>query len=267
MSDQAPKKVPFRVLGETDDLLAVEKPPFMLIHPTRPGGGVTLWDHLRELLAYEIAGGGQVSLINRLDRETSGIVLVAKNSRSARSFHRAMKRGEIEKEYLAIVAGWPERDRWSVDEPILRLGEVGPSRIWLKRGIHPEGAAARTLFSAEQRFSHPLHGKLALIRCHPLTGRTHQIRVHLSHSGYPVVGDKLYGPSEQCYLDLIEGGWSAELEKMLLLPRHALHSSGLSVTLDGRHYAWSSGLPADLESFLAGASPLPGCKNHEEAEA
>jgi 23S rRNA pseudouridine1911/1915/1917 synthase len=266
MPDQAPKTVPFRILGETDELLAVEKPPFLLVHPTRPGGGRTLWDHLRELLAYEVAGGGQVSLINRLDRETSGIVLVAKNPEAARSCHRAMKRGEVGKEYLAIVVGWPERDRWNVEEPILRLGELQPSRIWLKRGVHPEGAEARTLFQVEQRLQHPLHGKLALIRCHPLTGRTHQIRVHLAHSGHHVVGDKIYGPSEECYLDLIEGGWSPELERVLWLPRHALHSSGLTVTLDGRRHAWSSGLPADLESFLAGASPSQGCQNPEEAE-
>ena len=102
---QAPMQVPFRILGETTDLLAVEKPPFLLVHPSKPGGPVTLWDRLRELLAYEVASGGQVSLINRLDRETSGIVLVAKNAVAARACSMAMARGEIGKEYMAIVTG------------------------------------------------------------------------------------------------------------------------------------------------------------------
>ena len=85
LPDQAPREASFRILGETPDLIAVDKPPFLLVHPSKPGGPVTLWDRLRELLAYEIAGGGQVSLINRLDRETSGIVLVAKNATAARA--------------------------------------------------------------------------------------------------------------------------------------------------------------------------------------
>ena len=79
------EQIPFTILGETPDLLAIEKPPFLLVHPSKPDGPVTLWDHLKELLAYEIASGGQVSLINRLDRETSGIVLVAKHPRAARA--------------------------------------------------------------------------------------------------------------------------------------------------------------------------------------
>jgi 23S rRNA pseudouridine1911/1915/1917 synthase len=254
MSDQAPFQVPhreaFRILGETPDLIAVEKPPFLLVHPTKPGGPVTLWDRLRELLAYEIAGGGQVSLINRLDRETSGIVLVAKNAAAARACTMAMARGQISKEYLAIVIGWPEEERWSVTEPILRLGEVGQSRIWLKRTVHPDGSPAQTDFSVLKRVTHPKHGPLSLIHCIPLTGRTHQIRVHLAHSGHPVVGDKIYGPSEECYLEFIETGFSDRLHEKLWWPRHALHSSSLTVTLDGEAHSWKSPLPEDLQRLL-----------------
>jgi len=255
MSDQAPFQSPpreaFRILGETPDLIAVEKPPFLLVHPSKPGGPVTLWDRLRELLAYEIAGGGQVSLINRLDRETSGIVLVAKNAGSARSCTMAMARGEIAKEYLAIVTGWPQRDQWSVEDPILRLGEVEHSRIWLKRAVHPLGAPSHTDFAVLRRVTHPRHGPLALIHCIPRTGRTHQIRVHLAHSGHPVVGDKIYGPSQECYLEFIESGWSRSLGEQLWLPRHALHSCSLEVTLNGWGHHWKSSLPGDLSAFLA----------------
>jgi 23S rRNA pseudouridine1911/1915/1917 synthase len=245
--------LPFKILGETPDLLIVEKPPFLLVHPSKPGGPVTLWDHLRELLACEIASGGQVSLINRLDRETSGIVLVAKHLEAARTCAMAMERGEIGKEYLALVRGWPEKEAWSVDAPILRLGEVQESRIWLKRGVHPKGVASRTDFRVERWLKHPVHGPLALVRCWPRTGRTHQIRVHLSFSGTPVVGDKIYGnppAGEECYLEFINTGWSASLEQKLWLPRHALHSCLLSVTFDGMRHQWESGLPDDLTDFL-----------------
>jgi len=256
MSDQAPIPTAFRILGETSDLIAVEKPPFLLVHPSKPLGPVTLWHRLCELLAYEIASGGQVSLINRLDRETSGIVLVAKNPGAARACAMAMERGEIRKEYLAIVKGTPERECWVVDQPILRLGELEPSKIWLKRSVHPQGASAKTEFRMIQHISHPKHGQLALIQCRPLTGRTHQIRVHLAFSGYPVIGDKIYGPSEGCYLEFIETGWTQKLEEQLWLPRHALHSSMLCVEFEGEKFCWESPLPPDLQQFLHWKAPL-----------
>lgn len=255
-ADQAPKadspEPSFRILGETPDLIAVDKPPFLLVHPSKPGGPVTLWDRLRELLAYEIAGGGQVSLINRLDRETSGIVLVAKTAEAARSCTMAMARGEVSKEYLAVVTGWPRDGEWTVDAPILRQGEVVPSRIWLKRMVHPQGAPSLTEFTVVRRISHLRFGNLALIRCVPKTGRTHQIRVHLAHSGHPVVGDKIYGPSEECYLEFIGTGWNRSLGARLLHPRHALHSCFLQIQNGGSWHSWLSPLPPDLLSLAEG---------------
>ncbi len=254
MSNQAsfqyPVEAAFRILGETPDLLAVEKPPDLLVHPSKPGGPATLWDRLKELLAYEIAGGGQVSLINRLDRETSGIVLVAKNAAAARICSMTMARGEVQKEYQAIVTGWPELDQWEVREPILRLGEMQDSRIWLKRGVHPEGAPSHTAFRVLKRMTHPKHGAIALIHCIPFTGKTHQIRIHLSYSGHPVVGDKIYGPSEEYYLKFIETGWTAELAAQLWLPRHALHSCLLEIDYLGQSLRWTSPLAADLAQWL-----------------
>ena len=257
MSEQAsipfPPSGAFRILGETPDLLAVEKSPFLLVHPSKPGDPVTLWDRLKELLAYEIAGGGQVSLINRLDRETSGIVLVAKNAAAARSCAMTMARGEVKKEYQAIVTGWPALEQWEIKEPILRIGEVQDSRIWLKRGVHPDGAPSHTAFRVLKRLSHPKRGPVALIHCIPYTGKTHQIRIHLSHSGHPVVGDKIYGPSEECYLKFIETGWTSQLEEQLWLPRHALHSCSLELEYQGQRRRWESPLAKDLNEFLSGS--------------
>ena len=253
-ADQAPKlgadEPAFRILGETPDLIAVDKPPFLLVHPSKPGGPVTLWDRLKELLAYEIAGGGQVSLINRLDRETSGIVLVAKTAEAARLCTMAMARGRVAKEYLAVVTGWPSQESWRVEAPILRQGEVTDSRIWLKRMVHPQGSPSLTEFTVLRNMTHPRFGQLSLIHCVPKTGRTHQIRVHLAHSGYPVVGDKIYGPSEECYLEFIETGLSPSMEALLKHPRHALHSSMLSLTVGEERHCWRSPLPEDLRVLI-----------------
>jgi 23S rRNA pseudouridine1911/1915/1917 synthase len=238
----------FRIVDETEDYLVVDKPAFLLAHPTKPDGQPTLWRELRELLAFEIANGGQVSIINRLDRETSGLVLVAKTSPAARRFGLLMQERRFFKEYLAIVWGWPEWDGKIVDAPLDRQGKHGPSAIWLKQTIHPAGAPACTEFRVEQRFHKQSGavGRFSIVRALPRTGRTHQIRVHLASLGHPVVGDKIYGPDEQLYLQFIATGWTPELEQRLLLPRHALHSAALGTGDAG----WTSPLPPDLVSFL-----------------
>lgn len=261
----------------------MDKPPLLLVHPTKPNGAPTLWKQLRELLAFEIANGGQVSIVNRLDRETSGLVLVAKTAAAARDFGLLMQRHQLRKEYAAIVWGWPEWQHKIVEAPLDRQGKHQHSAIWLKQMIHPAGASAQTEFCVERCFTrpaltdlsglrgvsfdphlHPLAGqgeevakqhvrvgekKFALIRAIPRTGRTHQIRVHLSSLGHPIVGDKIYGPNEQLYLRFIETGWTPELQKQLLLPRHALHSAKLAI--EGEH-EWTSAFAPDLAKFCSG---------------
>ena len=236
-------------MDETSDYLVVDKPPFLLIHPSKPDGPPTLWAALRELLAFELVNGGQISIVNRLDRETSGLVLIAKNAASARRFGLAMERRHIAKEYLAVVGGWPSWETTTVDAPLLRQGERTASAIWLKQTIHADGAPAVTDFRVEERFVRrgSLGEKFAVVRALPRTGRTHQIRVHLAHLGHAIVGDKIYGPNENLYLRFIEIGWTKELQAQLLLPRHALHSARLWIDdqLD-----WQSQLPADLKSWI-----------------
>jgi len=242
----------FEIVDETDDYVVVDKPPFLLAHPTKPNGAATLWKELRELLAFEVANGGQVSIVNRLDRETSGLVLVAKTTATARRFGMLMQQHRLKKEYLAIIWGWPEWEVKIVDAPLDRQGKHRRSAIWLKQTIHPAGAAAQTEFRVERRFTKSGCGnnKFSLIRAVPLTGRTHQIRVHLTSAGYPIVGDKIYGPDEHLYLRFIQTGWTPELERQLLLPRHALHSTTLAIDSE---IEWNSPLPVDLAEFCSDA--------------
>lgn len=202
-------------------------------------------------MAFEIAAGGQVSIVNRLDRETSGLVLVAKTATAARDFGLFMQRRTLRKEYLAIVWGWPEWERKLIDGPLDRQGKYQHSAIWLKQMIHAAGAPARTEIFVEQRFRRPAASgdQFSVIRAIPHTGRMHQIRVHLASVGHPIVGDKIYGPDERLYLRFIETGWTQELEQKLLLPRHALHSAKLCVNDERK---WTSALPPDLVEFCSG---------------
>src|SRR2546430_4623879 len=108
----------FKIIDETDHYILVDKPAFLLTHPTKPDQRTTLWKELRELLAFEIANGGQVSIVNRLDRETSGLVLVAKTTAAPRPFRLLMQKHRLHKEYLAIVWGWPGWETKTVDAPM-----------------------------------------------------------------------------------------------------------------------------------------------------
>jgi 23S rRNA pseudouridine1911/1915/1917 synthase len=278
----------FKIIDESENYIVVDKPAFLLTHPTKPDQRTTLWKQLRELLAFEIANGGQVSIVNRLDRETSGLVLVAKNAGTARRFGLLMQEQRFDKEYLAIVWGWPEWETKIVNAPLDRQGKHQTSAIWLKQTIHPKGAEAITEFRVECRFERPPHlnplprgeevrkdssplsfpspsgrgsnnasparteaageGKFSLVRAIPKTGRTHQIRVHLSSLSHPIVGDKIYGPDEKFYLKFIETGWTPDLEQHLLLPRHALHSAKLAIE---NELEWAAQLPQELAMFCS----------------
>ncbi len=240
----------FDVLDETEEWLVVNKPAPLQIHPSKPkDAGLTLWDGLREMLSYELVNGGQVSIINRLDRETSGAVLIAKTARAARRFGKAMLRRQIGKAYLSVVHGWPEWQEKTVDAPILRAGEVEESRIWVKQIVHEKGAACTSVFRVLDRWASPMGGDLALIEATPLTGRMHQLRVHLAHTGHSVVGDKLYGADDENYLRFMSHGWTPEISQALFLPRQALHSHHLEVNDEYGSLAWTAPLPGDMEAL------------------
>ncbi len=241
----------FSVLYEDDGVLVVDKAAPLLTHPTGAKDEPTLWHGLRELLAYELATGGQVSLINRLDRETSGITLVAKTAEAARALGIAMQNRQLQKEYFALVLGCPAWESAWCEHPLRRMEEVAPTRVHVRQCCHPGGKPCATEFVVQRRMpAREERPAMSLLRCLPHTGRLHQIRAHIAHLGHPLVGDKIYGPNECYYLDFMERGWTPELERALLLPRQALHACRLRFPWRGRVVEVESALPQDMAGLL-----------------
>lgn len=233
----------FKILEECDDWLIVDKPAPLIMHPTAKSDEVTLLGVLKESMP-----GQELFLVNRLDRETSGCVLVAKSSRVARGLGKMMGRREIRKSYDAIVCGWPDWKEVSVTEPIRRKGEFEESEVWVRQAVHPDGKASETGFRVERMFGNG-GDRFAMIDCEPRTGRTHQIRVHLEHLGYPIIGDKIYGDDGRSYIEFLKKGWTGELLERLRLDRQALHAKGMVFEWEGRMIGAQSLLPDELRSF------------------
>lgn len=243
--------VNFTVIDESDDWLVVDKPAPLIVHPANLKPEPTLLGGIERLLAYEIQNGAKPAIVNRLDRDTSGLVLVAKTTAAARELGMAFDRREVKKEYLAVVHGWPESDEWTCDEPIARAGDFGHSTIWVRQVVHPMGKPCLTRFRVETRFSRESRD-FSLIRCFPETGRMHQIRVHAASSGHPIVGDKIYSGDGSEYLEWMDTGWTTALQQRLIFPRHALHAACLGLPWRGEFKSWAAPLPADLAAFVAG---------------
>jgi 23S rRNA pseudouridine1911/1915/1917 synthase len=213
------------LLAQHADFLVVAKPPHLLSHPTRPDGEPTLLGWLQAKYPGEF-----VALVNRLDRETSGTILVARTPEAASRLGTMTMRREIHKYYLALVSGRVEAEHGIIDAPIGRLGISEENPIWLRRGVIPPGdpqerktSEARSEFwrlavSDEGDRRPEVDGYLkgiSLLRLQAHTGRLHQLRVHLAHIGHPVIGDKIYGPDPNLYLKFIAEGWTEEHQRAM----------------------------------------------------
>lgn len=226
-----------RAIYEDEDILLVNKPAGLVCHPTKDGPLSSLIGRLR----LHFSSGISPQLINRLDRETSGLVVVAKKSSVARELRLLWERRLVTKEYLAVVHGLVKEPRGRIDAPI---GSDHKSEVAIKECVTPDGAAAITDFLVLRSFTS--HDQpLSLLQVLPQTGRKHQIRVHLKYYGHPVVGDKIYGSDETLYLKFVKGELTDGDRAQLLLKNHALHAHRLSFFW--RNKSWSFGAEPEEE--------------------
>lgn len=241
----------FGVVYEDDDLLVVDKPAGLPVHPSARYFHHTLTAVLRERQPE----GEKWDIGHRLDRETSGLVACGKHPDATRALKALFARpGAVGKEYLALVHGWPKEERRRIDLPLALLDH--PLRVKMGVVEGPEGKASTTDTHVERRLlvDVPWRGpELALVRCFPITGRQHQIRVHLAAIGHPIVGDKIYGPSDTYFSAFADGVLSDEAKAELVLDRHALHAAALTFDhpLTGERLRVEAPLPADMEALVA----------------
>lgn len=253
----------FDIIYEDDELLVVNKPADLVCHPTKGDEFSSLISRVRLHLGPAVSP----HLVNRLDRETSGVTVVAKNAAVAGELGRLWEARAVEKEYLAIVHGHVRNDHGLIDAP---LGRAEHSRVAIKDCVRVDGSPAQTEFQVERRLGTPVAGPTySLLRVHPQTGRKHQIRIHLAHLGHPIVGDKIYGGDEDLYLALVEHRLTDEQRARLILPNQALHASavrfpwrGAEVEFRCEPEKWfsdflvpvSSGMVSEGEIFPAGCA-------------
>lgn len=237
------------IVFEDEQLLVLNKPAGLVCHPTKTDA----WSSLIGRVRLYLGENAIAHMINRLDRETSGVVLVARNDEIARALRKAWEAREVIKEYQAIVHGWPRDDHEVIDQP---LGRDASSKVAIKDAVQPDGAVSQTEYWVERRFERA-EGAFALLKVRPHTGRKHQIRIHLAHTGHPIVGDKLYGHDEDCYLALVENRLTDEQRARLILHFHALHAGLVRFALDGKSFRFATAVNETMMKFLADGEQDP----------
>lgn len=225
-SNFEPQDIPVYPVFEDDDILIINKQPGLIVHPTKghPSGTVA------NALMHYMEKTGQsfkIRFVNRLDMDTSGLLVIAKNAYCQNDYTRQMKENLVEKRYISIVKGIIESDSGVIELPI---GRPDPENV--RRGVMENGAPSVTHYKVLERF--PKRG-YTLVELLLETGRTHQIRVHMSHIGHPVLGDWLYGG-----------------DNILLIERQALHAARLTFThpITKKELQLKAPLPDDMKQAL-----------------
>ncbi len=248
------EKIPLEILYEDEDLAIVNKPAGMMVHA---GAGTTdpnnedrrnrgtlvnaLLHHFASL--SDVGGELRPGIVHRLDKETSGLIVIAKNDESHRKLAAQFARRDVKKTYIALVHGWMKKDTGTISVAISR------DRVRRTRMTTPQtgGREAISHYRVLRRLD-TAFGKFTLLEVKIDTGRTHQIRVHLASLGRPVVGDKLYGAPGELRPQLRDG----KRDKTISLPRNFLHAAQLEFAhpRTGKMIALKSPLPAELQAFL-----------------
>lgn len=226
-----PEQIPINVVYEDDDVLVIDKPAGLVVHPAAGHPSGTLVNAL--LARYpSLAVGGSLrpGIVHRLDRNTSGLMVIAKTDRAMASLTAQMRAHQILKEYTALAWGRPEASRGVIEAPIGR--HPGDRK---RMSVVEQGRPARTHFEVVETIPLRKGEEVSMLRLRLETGRTHQIRVHLAAIGHPIVGDPEYGR------------W----DDAIPLKRQFLHASRLGFMLpDGEYREFHSPLPTDLEALL-----------------
>lgn len=226
--DQLAASMLERVLYEDKRLLVINKPTGVAVH-----GGSGISHGVIELLRHARPELTDLSLVHRIDRETSGCLVMAKKRSALRELHERFRSGQVEKNYLALVVGDWQYGEQLIDVPLLVQNRRGGERYVI---VSDKGKTAQTRVNLSRTY-----GVYSLLQCEPLTGRTHQIRVHLQHTGHPIVGDARYG----------DEGANREARK-LGLKRLFLHAQSIAfIDASGNDLHFTAPLSDDLEQFLS----------------
>jgi 23S rRNA pseudouridine1911/1915/1917 synthase len=251
----AGEAIALEIVYEDDDVIVIDKPPGLVVHPAAGHATGTLVNALIAHCGDSLSGIGGVKrpgIVHRLDKDTSGLLVIAKNDRAHQSladqFADHGRTGPLERAYLALVWGLPNRHRGTVEAA---LGRSAQNRE--KMAVVPEerGRYAITHFEVEEPLpSHALEPLASLVRCELETGRTHQIRVHMTHIGHPLLGDALYGSGFKTKANRLPDAAQAAL---LALDRQALHAAvlGFEHPRSGETLRFESPLPDDMAALLA----------------
>jgi 23S rRNA pseudouridine1911/1915/1917 synthase len=247
------EEIPLDIRYEDDDLAIINKPAGMMVHA---GAGATESDHNRGTLVNALlhhfaslsAVGGELrpGIVHRLDKETSGLIVVAKNDEAHSKLAAQFAAREVKKKYVALVHGWVKKDKGTITNAISR-DRVHRTRMTTR---HAGGREAITHYHVTRRLETPF-GKFTLLEVKIDTGRTHQIRVHMSSLGHPVVGDKLYG-APRAMRRASEKRGKPDTASELSLERNFLHAAELELKhpRSGEKIALKSELPPELREFM-----------------
>jgi 23S rRNA pseudouridine1911/1915/1917 synthase len=223
----------------------IDKPAGLPVHASAK----FYFNTLTRVLSERYPDEPELQICHRLDRETSGVLVLARDREAAAFLKDAIGRKDrTTKEYLAVVHGQPPWDTEAVLDIPLRLStEADDTRLPHVRMLpDPRGLEAITRVRVEQRAA-----TYALVRCTLVTGRQHQIRAHLAHAGFPIVGDKLYTHGDDAFIEYCDEGLTPELAAMFVIPRHALHANRITLPHpEGGVVTGAAPLPADLSQLL-----------------